>query len=499
MENWPSSSLSWGNRPDGRPNAVPRFATPRDLTRKTRGPKEALCAEKLGTPYMPWQQYCADLTHEMDPTGRLAYGTLVLLVPRQSGKTTMMLGKVTHRAFGFGGTRQACVYTAQTRGKAREKWADEHVPLIEKSVFKRLLAKRADGKPDIRYANDSESLHWINGSRYGIESPTETAGHGGTNDLAIIDEAFAHVDARVEQALSPTMITRPDSQFVVVSTAGNSRSVYLRGKVDRGRAQVLEGRSSRVAYIEYSAPEDADPYDEDLWWWYMPALGYTVTLDGVREQLDRIGPEEFRRAFMNQWPDGQMIEQIIPYVDWVAARDEASRIVGPRVFSVDVTPDRAFASIGSAGLRADGKQHIEVVQHDRGTRWVPGRLRALTRKWETLGPVILCGAASLALQDDIEDEDVETLVMSLTDQRTACGQMYDSVPEQTVHIGQDELDTALAAAVKSESGGAWTWSRKTDADLSPLWAVTGARWGAARAVEQPLESFYASDEEEPNA
>ena len=41
---------------------------------------------------MPWQRHVADIAYELDEeTGRLAYREVRLTVPRQSGKTTLML------------------------------------------------------------------------------------------------------------------------------------------------------------------------------------------------------------------------------------------------------------------------------------------------------------------------------------------------------------------------------------------------------------------------
>jgi hypothetical protein len=439
---------------------------------------------------------------EVDATsGQLAFSEGVIVVPRQSGKTTQMLGKVVHRSLGFG-VPQSCVYTAQTRGKAREKWADEHVPVIRRSIFNRLVS-------GVRYANDSEALTWRNGSRYGIEAPTETAGHGGTNDLAMLDEAFSQVDARVQQALSPTMVTRDrpglmGAQFYVLSTAGNQRSLYLKGKVDAGRARVREGRPSRSFYIEYSAADDDDPLDEEVWWRVMPALGYTITIEGVRAQLDILGEDEFRRAFLNQWPNSQVVEQVIPLADWRTAADgpneaaghAGSRIVGPRTFCLDVTPDRSWSAIGVAGNRADGLGHIEVVKHDRDTDWTIDRLYDLTRKWETAGPVVLFGAAAGALRDELRRRDVDVMVASLADQRDAAALLYDQTPKRVRHRDQLSVNTALAGAAKSESSGAWSWARKGGTDISPLCAVTGAYWGWTKQSDgEPLDSFYAAEED----
>ena len=93
----------------------PRFSTPRHPDRDTMGPQVAKVAQALGTPLMPWQQHVADVALEIDPeTGRLAYRELVLTVPRQSGKTTLILALAVHRAIGFG-QPQRITYTAQTR------------------------------------------------------------------------------------------------------------------------------------------------------------------------------------------------------------------------------------------------------------------------------------------------------------------------------------------------------------------------------------------------
>ena len=158
---------------------------------------------------MPWQQQVADVAGEIDPrTGRLMYREVRLTVPRQSGKTTLVLAKNVHRmidARHFGG-RQHLTYVAQTRDKAREKFVDDYI-----EDLREIPKLRGLWRP--RLSNGSESIRWKNGSRWGIESTTEKAGHGSTLDVADIDEAFAQVDARAEQAMKPAMITRPSPQL----------------------------------------------------------------------------------------------------------------------------------------------------------------------------------------------------------------------------------------------------------------------------------------------
>ena len=280
----------------------PRFGTPRDPGRATLGGQVASVAAKLGKPFMPWQRHVADVVMEIDPaTGRLAYQEMGLTVPRQSGKSTWVLAKSVHRASatGFFGPRQHLVYTAQTRMKAREKWEEDFLVDLDASpVFSQRVT------PHMQTGN--EHLRFRNGSRFGLESATEKAGHGGTLDEAYIDEAFAQVDWRLEQAFGPAMITRANKLLAWISTAGwLDGSPYLREKVDLGRAVVAEGQRRGIAYFEWSAPEDADPGDEAVWRACMPALGRTIAVEDIRAEYEKSlasgRVNEFRRAYLNQW------------------------------------------------------------------------------------------------------------------------------------------------------------------------------------------------------
>lgn len=259
-------------------------------------------ARKLGKPFMPWQQYVADVVMEIDPaTGRLAYSEMGLTVPRQSGKSTFVEAKAAHRcsATGFFGPRQHVVYTAQTRQKAREKWEEEFLADLEASAAFRHRVRPHKG-------NGNEHIRFANRSRWGLEAATEKAGHGPTIDEAYIDEAFAHQDYRLEQAFGPAMITRANKLLAWISTAGwVDGSPYLREKVDLGRVVALEGRQRGIAYFEWSAPEDADPGDEAVWWACMPALGRTISVGAIRDEYEKARDagklNEFRRAYLNQW------------------------------------------------------------------------------------------------------------------------------------------------------------------------------------------------------
>lgn len=460
----------------------PRWATPRSVDRKTYGGKVAKIAEVLGTPLMPWQQQVADVALEIDPeTGKLAHRVVVLTVPRQSGKTTLLLSLWLQRAVGF--ESQRISWTMQSAKDAREKWDDEHVPLIVGSPLGRLVKK-------VRKTNGSEAVLFHNGSIQTLMASTSSAGHGKTLDLGIVDEAFAQPDDRLEQAMKPAMITRPEPQMWIVSTAGTPESTWFRSKVDGGRAAVLSGQSGSMAFFEWSAAEDADPGDPETWWSCMPALGHTITEAAIRDEFQQALATDnvsgFRRAYLNQWTQ-QKADPVIPAVRWQACLDPRSAPADPVVFSWDVTPLRDMSSICVAARRSDGLEHGELVEHRPGVGWVAGRVAELVERWRPACLVVdpLGPAGSLA--DDVRREvaargvSVELVEVTGRQYAQGCGQLFDAVCGDVPsfrHRGQEALSVAVDGATKRPLGDAWAWSRKASTvDISPLVALTLARWG----------------------
>jgi hypothetical protein len=230
----------------------PRFGTPRRLERPTRGSDLHKFARALGTSLMPWQQHVADVALEVDPkTGLLAYRRVILTVPRQSGKTTLMLALFLHRMLGMG-SPQVAAYGAQNGLDARMRLQREWhgVGNNPSGILQRSEVLRKTYTPS--WATGAEALLFHNGSRLQVVAGTEKSGHGQTLDLAMVDEAFAQRDGRLEQALSPAMVTRPEPQLWFISTAGSPSDTWFRDKVERGR-ESLDG-SGGLAFFEWSAP-----------------------------------------------------------------------------------------------------------------------------------------------------------------------------------------------------------------------------------------------------
>jgi hypothetical protein len=427
---------------------------------------------------MPWQQYVADVVMEIDPTtGRFVYDEVGLEVPRQSGKSTFVLAKAVHRssATGFFGPRQNLVYTAQTRKDARLKWEEDYVEELRAS-------RTWKSRVDIHLGNGNEHIRFPNRSRFGIESTTEKAGHGGTIDEWYSDEAFALQDSRLEQAARPAMITRANKLFVWLSTAGwLDASPYLWDKTQIGRAQVDAGLNEGLAYFEWSAPQEANPYDRDVWRACMPALGYTITEEAIEKELRASERKnnnlaDFRRAYLNQWVP-KPVAELAALPGWELLSDPRSSIVGRPVFALDMTPDQSRTSIAASGLRSDGKTHVEIVENGDGTAWVVPRCVRLVAKQGGAVVVDPAGPAG-SLIADLEAAGVPVEKTTARDLAHACGSLYLAVTTGDVkHQNDPRLNDAVKAARKRKLGDAWAFDRNSEGDSSPLLAVTLARHG----------------------
>ncbi len=456
----------------------PRFATPR-TDRETRGETVANVARVLGVELMPWQRQVVDTALEVDAdTGRLAYREVVLGVPRQSGKTTLLLALMVHRA--LSAPAQRVLYASATRNHARQKLLQEWLGRLEASLPAECF--------EVRRALGSESVRFDSGSYLGITSTTERAGHGDTLDLGVVDESWVHADGRLEQGFRPTMITRPEPQLWIVSTAGTVESLYMRGKVDAGRTRAQAGLTGGVAYFEWSADADADPGDPETWRACMPALGETVEEAAIQAELEAMPPAEFARAYLNQWPGERPGDWlVIGRGDWEALEDAGSEPRDPVVFAVEVNPERTAAAIAVAARRADELVHVEVVDHREGVDWVVPRMVALRARWRPAATVVDPASPAGSLIAALGDARVEVRTPTGREVAHGCGVLYDTVAARGLrHLGQQSLAVALGNAKQRQVQDAWVWDRRrAGVDLSPLGAATLAVWGVGQAGGRP--------------
>lgn len=483
-------------RTTGSTSCTPRFATPRDERFPTLGPEIGLIARRLGRELMPWQQEAADVAGEYDPdTGSLRYDETDITVPRQSGKTTLVLAKKVHRltvlARRYGPQRST--YIAQTRLKARGKLERDFAEMLRASRSFREVAN-AKARPQkgtewrLSLNNGAEHIQFGRGNFLQIDAPSRTGGHGDTLDDGTIDEAFAQEDDTVEGGMRPSMATRRNAQLWVISTAGDARSKYLWRKVLAGRAACESGNHGSICYVEFSAPDEADPADPATWHGCMPALGLTISEQFIRSEWERAqrkgseGINTFRRAYLNQWPDVPLLDELeaVAFTDaWDSCADPTSEVAGVPMLAVTMTPDNRTVSLLAAGRRRDGLVHVEVVAHGpvdglyEGRSFVARVADVAARHGAEV--VLHPGHAVASLLPDLMATSVRLRTIDTAEYVATCGTVYRLVMDGRLRYRppQPELAEAVSRASRKFTGQTWRWAGE---QISPLVGATQAVW-----------------------
>jgi len=463
--------------------AEPRLATRRNPDRPTLGHRVAFAAKMLGTPLMPHQRRIADVALELDDprTGRPAHTTVVVTVPRQSGKTALLWALIIARALSERDMRMW--YTAQTGQHARKRFR-ELVDAVNRSPLPPGMIS------GIRHSAGDESIS-IGTSRLSLFAPQPDALHGEATDLVCIDEAWSFSEDRgrqLMQAGAPTGATRPRRQTWIVSTAGDDTSEFLNALQDRARESV-DDPTSQIAYFEWSAEgvdqslPDGQLVDAVIA--AHPAAGRTIDRRFIASQLEELGRDEWLRAFGNVRT--RATARVIPAEKWAAARRPIDPPAGgPAVLAVDVTPMRDRTAIAAAWT-VDGHSHTAVVGHGDGTEWAAAELARISRRLRA--PVVIDdGSPASTLIDQLKRAGIQVRTLSGRDIARACGEFYDEVMTGRLTLTPDQaLDAAAAGAVQRTLADAWAWGRRrSSSDISPLCAVTWAAWGLRHAEPGPV-------------
>jgi phage terminase large subunit-like protein len=428
----------------------------------------AAAARLLGRRLTPWQRRAADLYGTLTPDGRrLYYRRCPLIVPRRAGKTLLIL------AFAIALMRRRSMtrafYASHRRETAAAMWRDDWFPMIEHSPLhpRYVSVRRSNGSEAVTFRHNLSTLRLL--------PPDGDVMRSFRSDLAFVDEArefTAEQGAEFEAAAFPTQATGLGGQFWPVSNAG--AGAWLRRWRDLGRASVADP-TSQIAYLEYGAPDGADPHLEATWWAAHPGLGYHVNLDAVRADHETMSPDDFAAEYLGIWPEALVDSELV--AGWAAGIDQAAAPADPVVLALEVSTDRTRAVIVAAGDNGDGRAAVELLEarpHDAVA--VVARLAELVARhypaalvWDAAGPVG-------ALAHDLADLSVNLRPLNTRDVMAAAGAAHDAaVAGRIAHRDDPALSEAVTAARQRPAGGAWLYDRRAVESL-PWIAATLARW-----------------------
>ena len=459
----------------------PRFSTPANPDARNDLVEYETIATLLGVRLMPWQRHVLGIATERGEDDLPVYDDIVVTVGRQQGKSLLML-VVILRWLQRGGLEGA--YVSATLPDALRLWKGSMWRLLEKSPL------IDDWKLKL---NKSASMAYLESGRWGsvchILPGSREAGHGLSLNFAVCDEGWSYTDDRHEESLEPAMSTFPDAQMWLISTAGDSKSTYLRDKVELNRAALGSGGSAGSCYFEWSSPPDSDHTDPEVWSNCMPALGRTITVRKTEAALARRGQEHFRRTRLNEWAADSTTGDVgvFPGAMW---RDVCSSMVRIEELAkvwvaVDAPPSQSRTTVAVS----DGTS-VGLVRYDEGWHWVEGFLAELLRA-RKVQQVLVPG---LSIEDPVRAacnlagfrqlEVVTTGTMAL-----AAARLKAAVLEGRVRVKASTWVTAAVTSAQEHPlthGRGWVFRHRPEVshvDISPLWGIALAWHGARRDAE----------------
>jgi hypothetical protein len=458
-------------------------------------------ARRAGLILDPWQCMVLERALGVEPDGRWTTFEAALIVARQNGKSAIFEARMLAGLFVF--HEELILYSAHEFKTAGE-------------IFRRVLAL-IEGTPDLRKrvkavarSKGEEGIELLptrrcpQGQRLRFVARSTNSGRGFSADCTIWDESQNLPDASVD-AMMPTLLARPNPQLWYGGSAPD-KDLAPCEQITRVRNRALDTDhpDGRLAFFEWSAvvcsdqcgpgcAEHDDPADPNVWAKTNPALGSgRVGVEAIAKLHASMSARGFAREILSvgNYPSGSDGWDVISRAAWEATADGDSTPLDPVAFAVDTTPDRSMSSIAVAGLRADGLVHVEVVEHRPGTGWVVETVKQLIEDWAPCAVVLDAGGPAGSLVADLDAAGVELVKPTRPDLTAACGALYDAVvrppeaPEDWAstlrHVPHPSLSAALAGAARRTVSDAWAWDRRgVSVDISPLVAVTLARWAYA--------------------
>jgi hypothetical protein len=427
-----------------------------------------------------WQEVVMQAAMGVRSDGRWSTPQVAVSTPRQNGKSQLIVARALAGILAF--EEKTIIVSAHQQDTAREVFT-RLVDLIETHpALEARVAERG-----IMRALNRESIRFKSGQVIRFKARSTGGGRGFSCDCLLLDEAQI-LSAAAWAAILPTKSARPNAQVWLFGTPPTPQDD---GEVfSRFRSVGVEGKSSRIAYLEWSASPGDDLDDEEVWAKANPSFGFRIMPESIADERATMSDSQFALERLGMW-DEALTHAVIDPSSWAEVADVSSVAFDRLALAVDVSPDRSIASVSLAGQRADGMWHLELDEQRNGVGWLVPWLVARCARNDIRAVVIDGMSPAASIIDDLRQHKIKVTTTSSRDMAAACGTLYDGVMEGWLrHTDQPQVNVALSVARRRPLQDAWAWNRKNAAsDITPLVACTLALWGAqSSTVKKPTHS-----------
>lgn len=447
---------------------------------------------------LPWQKALLIRALELNPDGTYRFKTVLLLVARQNGKSTLMQVLSLWRMYAEGAP--LVIGTAQSLDIAEEQWAGA-VEVAEG------IPELAELIEHVDRTNGKKALRLDTGERYKVAAASRRGGRGLSGDLVLLDELREHQNWQAWGAVTKTTMARRLAQIWAASNAGDVASIVLRhlrtlahralGWPDGedGMVDLPDDTESddSLGIFEWSAAPDRGVWDREGWCEANPSLSYTIDERAIAGAASTDPEHVFRTEVMCQFVN-MVGTGPFPTGAWAKSldrrEDRAERGVTrdrerPACYGVDMSHDRTMVYVALAFYDNEGRPRVEIVAQRAGPDWVLPWLTSSERK---VAPEYLAmqrrGAPISSMWEQFEAAGLTPHAWEGSQLAGWHGQFYDLVRSavaddgavvKLTHGEQPALDIAANSATVKALGDGWVIDRKgSPADPAPLVAAIAA-------------------------
>lgn len=445
-------------------NPKPRLLAP-TLPRFTRTNTLGFAAvdfarDKLGMTLMPHQEFILKAGLLLRRNGTFKFRTILVIMGRQSGKSTTMQMLSLWRM--YGDDAKLVIATSANLRTAVETFRGS----VEMAQNAGLLDLK-----NVRWANGMQSFTAPNKARYLVAANNRSSARGLSADLVLLDELREHRDWTAWNAVSKTITARPRGQRWCFSSGGERDAVVLRSLRERA---LQAGDESDVLLLEWSAEPDADISDPEAWCAAVPALGRTVPVQSIVDDLATDPPATFRVETLCQQVDA--MHGAIDPTAWSDCTDPGtlsahrSRVV----VALDVSPDLRHATAVAAAQLPDKRVRVEVVGTYDSTSDIRALLPDLLAKIKPRHFVWLPAGPAAAISTDLKAI-TNNQELSGSQVTAACQGLAELVAAGRIaHSGDQLLSAHVLGARKVTVGDGWKFSRKDGSWIDAAYSVAAA-------------------------
>ena len=404
-----------------------------------------LC-EIVQIPLLPWQKFILTDMLRVDKKGNFQRKTLLLLIARQSGKT--FLARMLILAHLVKWPSKNILIMSSNRSMALDTFRQVAYMLESNDHLKGMVKQ-------IRYANGTESIEMIDGTRLDVVAATRDGSRGRSCDFLYIDE-LREITEEGYRAAIPTTRARPNAMTLLTSNAGDAFSTVLNDM----RSRALENPPKSFGFYEYSAPAHCKVTDRNAWAMANPALGYTVSEEALEEAVATSPIENTRTELLCQWISS--LQSPFPPNSIEDCSDSTLTMSAGAytVFGFDKSPSSRDCSLVAGQILPDGRIGIGILETWESQVSIDElQVAAAIKAWADIyRPRQICydKYATQSIADRLINAGQICVDISGAQFYQACSDLLDAtVNRRWVHNGQDILISQFANVAAKTNDSSW--------------------------------------------